>query len=109
MHTKTTLDCGVQLTITQLELWYLHCLKLLLAGDSIYIDVSRLQKIDTAALQLLYQFYQQAQHYGIQVVWSDMSENFQDAVNLSGLMFTMENQQSSDESGNGEKLGWPAY
>jgi len=62
-----------------------------------FIDVSRLQKIDTAALQLLYQFHQQAQHDGIQIVWSVMSESFQDAISLSGLAFTMENQQASIE------------
>lgn len=93
--TTTTLDCGQQLSIAQLDSWYLHCLKALLAGDSVFIDVSRLQKIDTAALQLLYQFHQQAQHYDIQVVWSAMSDSFQDAINLSGLSITMQNKQTS--------------
>ena len=91
----TTLDCGQQLSIAQLEDWYLRCLKIVLACDDVFIDVSRLQKIDTAALQLLYQFHIQAQQVGIKVIWSDMSESFQDAIILSGLSFTMESQQTS--------------
>ena len=95
INTTTKLDFGEQLSITQLESWYLLCLKALLAGESVFIDVSRLQKIDTAALQLLYQFHHQAQHDDIQVIWSDLSESFQQAINLSGLPFTMEKQQTS--------------
>ena len=49
-NTTEKLDCGEQLNITQLESWYLHCLKILLAGNNVFIDVSRLQRIDTAAL-----------------------------------------------------------
>lgn len=92
MNTTTKLDCGEQLSITQLESWYLQCLKILLAGDSVFIDVSRLQRIDTAALQLLYHFHQQAQKYDIQVFWSARSDRFQDAVSLTGLAFLMNDQ-----------------
>lgn len=94
MNTTTKLDCGEQLDITQLESWYLQCLKILLAGNSVFIDVSRLQRIDTAALQLLYQFHLQAQKYDAQVSWSEMSDSFQEAVSLSGLSFTMSKQLS---------------
>ncbi len=88
MNNTITLDCGEQLTISQLESWYVQCLKILLAGDSVFIDVSRIQRVDTAALQLLYQFDQQTQKYDIEMVWSLMSKNFEDAVSLSGLTFT---------------------
>lgn len=93
--TMTTLDCGEQLSITQLEEWYLRCLKIVLAEESVLIDVSRIQKIDTAALQLLYQFHTQAQQVGVKVFWSNISEHFQDVISLSGLVFTMEHQASS--------------
>ena len=93
-NTTEKLDCGEQLNITQLESWYLHCLKILLAGNNVSIDVRRLQRIDTAALQLLYQFQQQAEKYDIEVHWSAMSDSFQDAVSLSGLSFKMTDQPS---------------
>lgn len=93
-NTTENLDCGEQLTITQLESWYVQCLKILLAGNNVFIDVSRLQRIDTAALQLLYRFQQQAEKYDIQVHWSVMSDSFQDAVSLSGLSFKMTDQPS---------------
>ncbi|MCB2427807.1 STAS domain-containing protein [Methylophaga pinxianii] len=96
MKTKTvTLDCGQHLGIAQLEMWYVQCLKILLTGDRVLIDVSRIQKIDMAALQLLYQFHIEAQQYGVELIWSVMSERFQDSINLSGLSFTINEQQTS--------------
>lgn len=102
-NTTEKLDCGEQLNITQLESWYLHCLKILLAGNNVFIDVSRLQRIDTAALQLLYQFQQQAEKYDIEVHWSVMSDSFQDAVSLSGLSFKMADQPSVADNDSMEK------
>lgn len=90
--TKQILDCGKRLDIAQLESWYLQSLKALLSGQPVRIEVSQLQKIDTAALQLLYQFYQQALQDGIEVEWSEMSESFREAVSLSGLSFTADRQ-----------------
>lgn len=48
------------------------------------IDISRLKRIDTAALQLLYSFQRDAIARGIRIYWSRASTAFCDAARILG-------------------------
>jgi len=54
-------------------------------AKNIEIDVSEVERVDTAVLQLIYVFKQSAQAKGLTVTWKAVSETFKLAAQTLGL------------------------
>jgi len=80
MADEVTIDCGDALGIADVAALYTQLLNGLLKGQLIQFDCSRIDRIDTAALQLLYAF-SKAQ----KVSWVNASPRFITASHLLGL------------------------
>jgi anti-anti-sigma regulatory factor len=63
-------------------------------GEAI-LDVSAIERIDTAVVQLLYAFVRDRKAQGDKVVWVGNSECFTDAVKLLGLATHLDVPQAS--------------
>lgn len=79
------IDCGEQLTIACCAEIYAQLLAAMAEGQAVSIDVSRVTKADTAALQLLYAFQRDARAQGLVTIWSNPSKVFCDAVDILGM------------------------
>jgi ABC-type transporter Mla MlaB component len=79
------IDCGESLTIAQVAEMYARLLTSLAEEQAVSIDISRIARIDTAAVQLLYSFQRDAKAQGIVIIWSDSSKVFCDAVDILGM------------------------
>jgi len=84
------LDCGEILDIAQVTQWHASAMQQLanINGD-ITIDVSSLQKIDTAGIQLLTSIVRHVESRGNKVIWSELSPAFINAATLLGLHDTL--------------------
>lgn len=65
-------------------------LEALMPVHAVTFDVNALERIDTAALQLLAAFVKDRQLHARTVQWRGNAANFYDAVNISGLGFTLD-------------------
>ena len=84
------LDCGEILDIAQVTQWRESALQQLAdVSDDVTIDVSSLQKIDTAGIQLLTAIVQHVESRGKKVIWSELSPAFINAATLLGLQDTL--------------------
>ena len=84
------LDCGEILDITQIKQWHEEATSKL--GDvqaDVNIDVSALQKIDTAGIQELTAIVRHIESRGKQVIWSELSPAFINAATMLGLHATL--------------------
>jgi anti-anti-sigma regulatory factor len=63
--------------------------ELMYAPGEAILDVSAIERVDTAALQLLYAFARDRKAQGGIVTWSGNSECFSEAVNALGLFASM--------------------
>ena len=79
------IDCSEQLTIAQCAEVYQQLLAAMAEGQAVNIDVSQLQRIDTAALQLFFSFQRDARAQGLVTIWSEPSKVFCDAVDILGM------------------------
>lgn len=79
------IHCGERLTIANAIDLYTRLLIALSEEQAITIDTSRIERIDMAAIQLLYSFQQDASRYGIVVIWATPSQVFCDAVDILGF------------------------
>lgn len=79
------IDCGEQLTIARCAEIYAQLLAAMAEGQAVSIDASRVERVDTAALQLLYGFQRDARAQGLVTIWSDPSKVFCDAVDILGM------------------------
>ena len=85
MNNITEIQCGEQLTIAHCAEIYAQLLAAIVAGQAVNIDVSQLQRVDTAALQLFYSFQRDAKVQGLVTIWSEPSKVFCDAVDILGM------------------------
>ena len=84
------LDCGEFLDITQIQQWQTAALAQLVGiTEDLNIDVSALQKIDTAGIQALVAVVQYVEARGHNVVWSELSPAFINAATILGLQNTL--------------------
>ena len=80
------LDCGEILDITQIQQWHVAAKQQLAdVTDELNIDVSSLQKIDTAGIQVLVSIVKHLEAKGLRVSWSDLSPAIINAATLLGL------------------------
>ncbi|MTI63775.1 STAS domain-containing protein [Methylophaga sp.] len=85
MNSISDIQCGEQLTIAQCAEIYAQLLAAMVEGQAVNIDVSQLQRIDSAALQLFYSFQRDARAQGLVTIWSEPSKVFCDAVDILGM------------------------
>ncbi|MCX4187386.1 STAS domain-containing protein [Methylophaga sp. OBS4] len=79
------IDCGESLTIAQVAGMYSRLLTSLAEEQAVSIDISRIERIDTAAVQMLYSFQRDARTQGVVIIWSDPSKVFCDTVDILGM------------------------
>jgi anti-anti-sigma regulatory factor len=81
----TTIDCGAELCIGQLDDLRAKLLEALDSSVPVTLNVSALQQIDTAALQLLTAFVQDAKRQDLAVTWQAPSGPLKQAAELLGV------------------------
>ena len=82
---RLEIDCGESLTIADVGKLYAELLLPLVEGKQVSLDVSKIERIDTAAIQLLYAFCKEVRIQGYSVKWNQPSQTFCECVRLSGL------------------------
>lgn len=85
MDTISEVNCGEQLTIAQCSDIYTQLLTAMAEGQAVSIDISAIERVDTAGLQLLYGFQRDAEAQGLVTIWSEASNVFCDAVDTLGM------------------------
>ena len=83
--TETTFRLPAQSGIAQAEELHQQLDGMLLSGQTVVLDASAVERVDTAVLQLLCSFVGSAGESGVQVRWGGISENFTAAASLLGL------------------------
>lgn len=90
------IDCGESLTIAEVGSVYADLLVPLAEGKAVKLNVSKLERIDTAGVQLIYSLYKEAQTQGHTVEWDQPSEAFCQSVGLLGLAQQMNINDNKD-------------
>lgn len=85
METISEIQCGEQLTIAQVAELYPRLLTTLAEGQAVSIDISAIERVDTAGIQLLYGFQRDAVVQQLVIIWSPASKVFCDAVDKLGM------------------------
>ena len=84
------IKCGPVLGIAEFEVLYPTLLSLLLEEQSIVFDCGDIEQVDTAALQLLHAFFQEAKIHGKSVNWDNVSDIFLQSARVLGIAHLME-------------------
>ena len=79
------LDLGTKCTIIKAEELHAQMENLIQGGSDVEIDASKVEKIDTSALQLLLSFHQVLSQDGRNLSWLNPSEHTLDTAKLLGL------------------------
>jgi len=87
--TVELIECGETFGIADAKALYPKLLTHLLEEKHVTFDCSDIERIDTAALQLLYAFSQAALQYGSEVNWGKASETFVTNARLIGVASAM--------------------
>ena len=74
-----------QLIINHVEDLYLQLTKLLNSGESVVLDISDVQKADTAGLQLLCVVQRNLNDIGNNIVWQGQSSALTDTAKIIGV------------------------
>lgn len=85
MDSICEIQCSEQFTIRHCTDTYAQLLMAMAEGQAVSIDISQIERIDTAALQLLYAFQREAKAQGLVTIWSEASKVFCDAVDILGM------------------------
>lgn len=85
----TKIDCGDSVDITMAKQWKEKLLKALELEKPIVLQAKKLARIDTAGLQLMSVFIQNAKAEGLAVEWKDASPALINAAKLTGLLNTL--------------------
>lgn len=81
----TVIDCGDALGIADVGDLYATLLTMLAEGKIVDLDVSAIERIDAASMQMLYAFYQEMAARGHQMQWDKASSVFRQSAALLGL------------------------
>jgi anti-anti-sigma regulatory factor len=81
----TLIDCGDSLGIANVGDMYTRVLSSLAEGQIIQFDVSKIERIDTAAMQMIYAFSKEAGKHGKVLLWDGASEAFVHSAKILGL------------------------
>jgi len=82
---NTLIQFDSVLGMTELTELYPKLLLALLDDQPIILECSRVTQVDTAAIQLLYAFSQEADIHGKQLQWQQVTDVFLQAVRLLGI------------------------
>jgi anti-anti-sigma regulatory factor len=82
---KIEIDCGDVLGIVHVAELYEKLLVSLAEGDVVILNVSKIERIDAAALQVIYAYSKALAKQGSELSWSSASEAFQRSAKLLGL------------------------
>ena len=93
---KLEIDCGDTLTITDVSKLYAELLVPLAEGTPVNLNVSNIERIDTAAVQLIYSFFREAQTQGYAIEWKAPSQAFCHSIQLLGLAEQMNINDNKD-------------
>ena len=85
----TVIDCGDALGIANVGDIYTRVLSRLADGQIIQFDVSKIERIDTAAMQMIYAFSKEAAKHGHILLWDGASEAFVRSAKILGLATLM--------------------
>lgn len=85
----TVIDCGDSLGIANVGDMYTRVLSNLAEGQLIQFNVSKIERIDAAAMQMIYAFSKEAAKHGHDLVWEDASEAFVHSAKILGLATLM--------------------
>jgi anti-anti-sigma regulatory factor len=77
--------CGEALGIAEVADVYETLLVALAEGSSVDLDISKLERVDAAALQMLYAFSKEMATQGSSLTWTSPSEAFSRSTKLLGL------------------------
>jgi ABC-type transporter Mla MlaB component len=79
------IDFAEQLSLADCAEIYPQLLNAMAEGRAVSLNASRVERVDTAALQLLYGFQRDAVAQGLVTIWSKPSKVFCDAVDTIGM------------------------
>jgi ABC-type transporter Mla MlaB component len=79
------IDFGEKLSITHCAEIYPQLMQAMAEGRAVSLNVSRVDQVDTAAVQLLFSFQRDAVTRGLVTIWSKPSKVFCDAVDTLGM------------------------
>jgi anti-anti-sigma regulatory factor len=79
------LDLGAKCTIIRAEELHAQMETLLQTGHDVEIDASKVEQIDTSALQLLLSFHQALTNDGRHILWKEPSEQLLHTAKLLGV------------------------
>lgn len=85
----TMIDCGDTLGIAQVGDMYALLLRELAEGHAVQFNVSKIERIDTAAMQMIYAFSKEAVKLGHVLTWDGASEAFLRSAKILGLATLM--------------------
>lgn len=86
---ETVIECGDALGIADVGDLYAKLLTELAEGNSIRFNVSEIERIDAAALQMMYAYSKEAEKQGNTLEWQQPSEAFFRSAQLLGLATAM--------------------
>jgi len=86
---ETVIECGEVLGIADVGELYAKLLSELAEGNEVSFDVSQIERIDAAALQVMYAYSKEVKTHGQNLTWSSPSEAFMRSARLIGLASTM--------------------
>ena len=81
----TVIECGETLGIADVGDLYAKLLTELAEGHTIRFDVSNIERIDAAALQVIYAYSKEVEKQGHVLTWEASSEAFRRSASLLGL------------------------
>lgn len=91
------IECGDALGISGVGDLYAEILMEMSEGYEISFDVSKIERIDAAALQMLYAYSKEAAKNGHALEWQDPSEAFIRSAELLGLTELMNLSSSAEQ------------
>ncbi|PCJ33314.1 MAG: hypothetical protein COA90_00295 [Gammaproteobacteria bacterium] len=92
----TVIECGNTLGIADVGDLYAKLLTELAEGNSVRFNVSEIERIDTAALQVMCSYSKEVISHGQSLVWQSPSEAFLRSVRLLGLESRMNIEDNTD-------------
>lgn len=84
-NTINDIELGDSLGIAQVSTVYAQLLASLAEQKAVNLDLRHIERVDTAAIQLLYSFQREATTQGLVIIWSNPSKVFCDAVDILGI------------------------
>ncbi len=97
--TDGTIDLGAELTIRSIAKRKAMIDLALATGQDIRIDISQLQKIDSAGVQMIYSLLQTLQQTSQVVYWVGSNSMINDASSLLGMPSLIDDQQATEAFG----------